>query len=282
MAEAVAQDGLAERVIRPRGWLAPLDIKELWEFRELFLFLAWRDLLVRYKQTYLGVLWAVLQPLLTMVVFTVVFGTLGRFPSKGAAYPLLTLAAILPWQFFANALSEGSNSLVASSRIISKVYFPRLIVPASSVLSGTVDFLIGTGILAVLMLWYGVPFRPSLLLLPLFFALGLVAAFAVAIWMSALNVKYRDVKYVVPFFTRMGLYISPVGFLTDKIPAEWRFWYSLNPMVGVIDGFRWCILGPGFEPYLPGLLASTAIMVILLVSGLFHFRATERTFADII
>lgn len=262
--------------------MAPLDLKELWIFRELFLFLSWRDLLVRYKQTYLGVLWAVLQPLLTVVVFTVIFGKLGRFPNRGVAYPLLTMAAILPWQFFANALSEGSNSLVASARIISKVYFPRLIVPASSVLSGTVDFLIGLAILAIMMFCYNLPYRAELLLLPLFFGFALLAAFSVAVWMSALNVKYRDVKYVVPFFTRMGIYVSPVGFLTEVIPEKWRFLYSLNPMVGVIDGFRWCILGPGFEPYLPGLFASFGIVVFLAITGLFHFRATERTFADIV
>lgn len=272
-----------ERVLRPRRGLAHLDFAELWRYRELFGFLAWRDILLRYKQTYLGVAWAVLQPVLSMVVFTILFGRLAKFPSNGAPYAVIVLAGLLPWQLFSNALSESSNSLVASARIISKVYFPRLIIPASAVLSGFIDALIGLAILLLVMPFYGVAFRPLLLLLPVFFALAFLAALAAGIWFSALNVKYRDVKYVVPFITRIGLYVTPVAFLWTKlVPENWRFWYSLNPLVGVIDGFRWCILGPAFEPFWPGFWISTAVTVLLLVSGLFFFRRTERTFADIV
>ena len=281
-AEAVQALASSERVIRPRQGFVAVNFAELWRYRELFGFLAWRDILVRYKQTYLGVAWALLQPFLTMVVFTVVFGKLAKFPSNGAPYAVLTLAGLLPWQFFANALSESSGSVVASSRMISKIYFPRLIIPASAVLSGVVDFLIGFLILVAMMIWYGAPVHLLLLALPLFFCLALMAAFAAGTWLSALNVKYRDVKYVVPFFTRMGLLVSPVGFLSGIIPERWRFWYGLNPMVGVIDGFRWCILGPGFEPYLPNVITSIAVTLVLFIGGVFYFRSTERTFADII
>jgi lipopolysaccharide transport system permease protein len=273
---------VAERVIRPAHGLVRVDLGELWRFRELFLFLAWRDILVRYKQTYLGVAWAVLQPLLTMLVFTVVFGRLAKFESNGVPYELITLAAILPWQFFSNALSESSNSLVVSARMISKVYFPRLLVPSSAVLSGLLDLGIAGLLCAGMMVWFGAPFRVEILYLPLFLLGTLASAMAVGIWMSALNVKYRDVKYIVPFFTRMGLYVSPVGFLSSVVPEKWRLLYSLNPMVGMIDGFRWCLLGPAFEPYWPGVWLSGALAAVVLASGLLYFKATERTFADVI
>jgi lipopolysaccharide transport system permease protein len=217
-----------------------------------------------------------------MIVFTLIFGRLAKFPTHGAPYPLITLAALLPWQFFANALSESSNSLVASSNMISKIYFPRLIVPASAVLSGTMDFLIALGLMVVMMLCYRVPFTARLLLLPLFFLVATFAALAAGVWLSALNVKYRDVKYIVPFFTRIGVYVSPVGFLSEVIPVRWRFWYNLNPMTGVIDGFRWCVLGPAFKPYWPGFCASIGVVLIVLTAGIFYFRSTEKTFADII
>jgi lipopolysaccharide transport system permease protein len=276
----------SERLIRPRHGLAAINFAELWRYRELFLFLSWRDILVRYKQTALGVSWAILQPFLTMVIFSVLFGRLAKFPSNGAHYPVLTLAALLPWQFFSNALTESSNSLVVSANMISKVYFPRLIIPASSVLSGVVDFAISLLLLVALMLWYHVPFRPELLMLPLFLFAAFTAAFAAGIWLSALNVRYRDVKYIVPFFTRMGLYVSPVGFMSavilQKYGAKAYFLYSLNPMVGVIDGFRWCVLGPAFAPYWPGFWASLSVAVLALLSGLFYFRNTEKTFADVI
>ncbi len=275
-----------ERVIRPRHGLVAVDFGELWRYRELFGFLAWRDILIRYKQTYLGVAWAILQPLLTTLVFVLVFEMLGKFDSKGAPYAVMTFAAMLPWQFFANALSETSNSLVASSNMISKIYFPRLIIPASAVLSGLVDFLIGVVILAALMLFYGVKFQPQLLLLPVFLFIAFAAAFSAGVWLSALNVKYRDVKYIVPFFTRMGLYVSPVGFLStlilDKFGPSVFFAYCLNPMVGVIDGFRWCVLGGSFEPYWPGVGASLAVVAVLAVTGVVYFRSMEKTFADVI
>jgi len=274
------------RVIRRRVGLIGINMAELWRYRELFLFLAWRDILVRYKQTALGVSWALLQPFLTMVVFTIVFGRLARFPSHGSPYAVMTLAALLPWQFFANALTESSASLVASAGMISKVYFPRLIIPASSVLSGLLDFLISLVLLFGMMLWFHVPFRLQLLYLPVFLFAAFLSAFAAGVWLSALNVKYRDVKYVVPFFTRIGLYVCPVGFMSsivlDKFGPRVHFLYSLNPMVGVIDGFRWCVLGPGFEPYWPGFLASLAVVFLFLASGVIYFRTTEKRFADVI
>ena len=279
MNDSIAEN---ERVLRARHGLVAVDFAELWRYRELFFILAWRDIQVRYKQTYLGIAWAVLQPLLTTVVFTVVFGRFAKFPSNGAPYAVMTMAALLPWQFFSNALSESSNSLVASSNMISKIYFPRMIIPASAVLSGLADFLIALVILFGMMLFYRVDFQPCLLLLPLFLFVSFLAAFSAGVWLSALNVKYRDVKYVVPFFTRMGLYVSPVGFLSTIVPERWRFCYSLNPMVGVIDGFRWCILGERFEPYWPGFFASLGVILLLLVTGLAYFRGTEKTFADVI
>ncbi len=272
-----------ERVLGPHRGIVSLNLPELWRYRELFGFLAWRDILVRYKQTYLGIAWAVLQPVLTMVILVVVFGRFAKLPSGGAPYAVLVMCALLPWQFFASALSESSNSLVASARIISKVYFPRLIIPASAVLSGIIDSLIAFVILLVLMLVNGVTFTPLMLLLPIFFGLAFLAAFAAGVWFSALNVKYRDVKYVVPFITRVGMYVTPVGFdWRGVVPESWKFWFSLNPLVGVIDGFRWCVLGPQFEPYWPGFWMSTAVMVVLTVAGLFYFRATERSFADVV
>jgi lipopolysaccharide transport system permease protein len=271
-----------EHIIRPKHGLVAIDFKELWRYRELFGFLAWRDILVRYKQTAIGVAWAVIQPILTMVIFTVIFGRLAKLPSSGAPYPVMIFAALLPWQFFANAMSQSSGSLIGSANIISKVYFPRLIIPVSSAINGIVDFLISLVILIGLMIWYGVSFRINLLLLPLFFLVSFFAALAVGLWLGALNVKYRDVKYVVPFLVHVGLYVSPIGFISGIVPEKWRFWYTLNPMVGVIDGFRWAILGPNFEPYWPGFWASLAILLLFLVFGAHYFRFTEKTFADII
>lgn len=272
-----------ERILRPRRGLVSIDVAQLWQYRELFGFLAWRDILVRYKQTYLGVAWAVLQPVLTMLILTVIFGRFAKLPSSGAPYAILVLSALVPWQFFANALSESSESLVASARIISKVYFPRLIIPASAVLSGFIDALIAVAILLIMLVFYGVEFRAHLLLLPVFFALAFLAAFAGGVWFSALNVRYRDVKYIVPFITRVGMYVTPVGFdWRAVVPDAWKFWFSLNPLVGVVDGFRWCVLGPQFEPYWPGFWVSTGVMFALIVSGLFYFRSTERSFADVV
>jgi lipopolysaccharide transport system permease protein len=285
MTETAPAMAMEERVIRPRHGLGTLDLLELWRYRELFWFLAWRDILIRYKQTYIGIAWAVVQPLLTMVVFTIVFGRLAGMKSNGAAYTVMTFAGLLPWTFFSNAMRESSNSLIASSNMISKIYFPRLIIPASAVLSGLVDFAIALALMFGLMCWYQVPFTPRLLLLPAFFGIAFLAALATGLWLSALNVKYRDVKYIVPFFVQMGLYVSPVGYMTsvaaEKAPA-WFHWYCLNPMVGVIDGFRWCTLGPQFEPYWPGVWTSVAGTLILLITGAFYFRTAEKTFADLI
>ncbi|MEI9896270.1 MAG: ABC transporter permease [Chthoniobacter sp.] len=274
---------LPERVIRPQRGMIAVNFAELWRYRELFGFLAWRDILLRYKQTYLGVTWVVLQPLATMVVFTVLFGHFARFPSHGAPYEVLTFAGLLPWQFFANTLTESSNSMVASARIISRVYFPRLIIPASVVFSGFIEAAISFLILLVLMFVYGVPPRVELLLLPVFLLLTFFVTLAAGVWFSALNVKYRDVKYIVPFITRLGFFVTPVSFLWfDLVPERWRLWYCLNPLVALIDGFRWCVLGPQFVPYWPGFALSLGVGAIMLATGLMYFRNTERTFADIV
>ncbi|UZQ55468.1 ABC transporter permease [Trichothermofontia sichuanensis B231] len=256
--------------------------RDLWRYRELFYFLAWRDILVRYKQTAIGVAWALIRPFLTMVVFTIVFGKLARLPSEGVPYPILVFAAMLPWQFFASALSESSNSLIVNANLISKVYFPRLVIPASAVIVSFVDFLISGLILLGLMAWYN--FVPSwrILTLPFFIMIAFAAAIGGGLWLAALNVKYRDFRYVVPFLVQFGLYISPVGFSSSIVPEQWRLLYSLNPMVGVIDGFRWAILGGTSTLYLPGFLLSLALVGVLLISSLWFFRKVERTFADVI
>ncbi len=254
---------IEERIIRPRKGLIDINFAELWRYRELFGFLTWRDVIVRYKQTAIGILWAVLQPILVMIVFTVIFGKLAKFPSNDAPYAVMTFAALLPWQFFSNALSRGSDSVVSAGNMVRKIYFPRLIIPASATLGALVDFLIAFVILIGLMIFYGINFRIHLLLLPVFFLIAMMAAFGASLWFSALNVKYRDVKHVMPFVVRMGIYVSPVGFMSTIIPEKWQFWYSLNPMVGVIDGFRWAILGPKFEPYWPGFWISLAMVVLL-------------------
>jgi len=256
---------------------------DLWRYRELFYFLAWRDILVRYKQTVIGIAWAVLRPFLTMVVFTVIFGKLARLPSEaGAPYPIMVFAAMLPWQFFSNALAESSNSLIGNANLISKVYFPRLIVPASSVITSFVDFLISALLLALLMLWYGFAPGWQLLALPLFVGVAFVAAMGFGLWLTALNVKYRDFRYVVPFIIQLGLYISPVGFSSSIVPEKWRLLYSLNPMVGVIDGFRWSVLGGEVSVYWPGFALSLGVVATSLIVGVWYFRKTERTFADVI
>lgn len=270
--ELIIQAGRAER----QYW------KDLWHYRELFLFLTWRDILVRYKQTAIGIAWALIRPCLTMIVFTIVFGNLAKLPSNGAPYPILVFAAMLPWQFFANALSECSNSLIANTNLISKIYFPRLIVPASAVLVSFVDFLVSGMILLVLMAAYNVVPGWHLLTLPLFIAIALATALGAGLWLAALNVRYRDFRYVVPFIVQLGLYISPVGFSSSLVPDRWRLLYSLNPMVGVIDGFRWAILGKDAAIYVPGFLLSIALAGVLLITGIRYFRACERTFADVI
>ena len=255
---------------------------DIWRYRELFFFLAWRDILVRYKQTSIGIAWSVIRPLATMLVFTVVFGTLAKLPSNGVPYPIMVYAAMLPWQFFANSLTECSNSLIDNANLLTKVYFPRLIVPAGSVLVGLVDFLISLVILFIIMTCYRFVPDVRMLLLPLFLLLAFLASFGAGLWLSALNVKYRDFRYVVPFLVQFGLYISPVGFSSSIVPEKWRMLYFLNPMVGVIDGFRWAIMGDAFPVYWPGLALSTSLTLLIFTGGLFYFRNMERSFADVI
>lgn len=256
--------------------------KDLWRYRELFYFFAWRDILVRYKQTVIGVAWSIIRPLLTMVVFTVVFGKFAKLPSEGVPYPILVYAAMLPWQFFSNSLNESSNSLITNSNLLSKVYFPRLILPASAVIIGIVDFLISFVILIGLMVWFRFAPHWRLLTLSLYLTLALVTSLGFGLWLSALNVRYRDFRYIVPFIGQFGLYISPVGFSSSIVPEKWRLLYSINPMVGVIDGFRWAIIGENIKLYWPGLIFSIVLTVVIFLSGLRYFRNTERVFADII
>ena len=253
---------------------------DLWKYRELFFFLSWRDILVRYKQTVIGVLWAVLRPVLTTVVFVFIFSRLAKMPSEGVPYPVLVFAAMLPWQFFASALTEASNSLISNANMISKIYFPRLVMPASAVIVALVDFLISLGILAVMMALYRVaPTWRLLALLPLT-GVAFFAAFGAGLWLAALNVEYRDFRYVLPFIVQFGLYVSPVGFSSSVVPEKWRLLYSMNPMVGVIDGFRWAITGSSFDWHY--FSVSLAVVAVLALSGIWYFRKTERAFADVI
>jgi lipopolysaccharide transport system permease protein len=256
--------------------------QDLWRYRELFYFLAWRDLLVRYKQTVIGITWAVVRPLLTMLALTLVFSKLAKLPSDGVPYPLLVFAALLPWQLFASSFSDAGNSLINNTNMISKVYFPRITIPASAIIVSLVDFLISMALLVLLMVWYG--FMPDLriLSLPLFVLIAVAASLGGGLWTSALNVRYRDFRYIIPFVIQFGLYVSPVGFSSSVVPENWRFVYSLNPMVGVIDGFRWAILGGESELYLPGFLISIVTVTFVLVTGYIYFRKTEKIFADVI
>jgi lipopolysaccharide transport system permease protein len=257
--------------------------KDLWRYRELFYFLAWRDILVRYKQTVIGMAWALIRPFLTMIVFTVVFRDVAGLPSEGdAPYPIMVFAGLLPWQFFSGALTECSNSLVNNANLLSKVYFPRLIVPTSAVIVSFVDFMISGMIMLGLMAYYNFVPDWRILTLPVFIVVGFAAAIGAGLWLAALTVEYRDFRYIVTFIVQFGLYISPVGFSSSKIPQQWRLLYSLNPMVGVIDGFRWAILGGESGIYLPGFALSLVVVVLLLASGIWYFRKMERTFADVI
>lgn len=256
--------------------------RDVWRYRELFWFLVWRDILVRYKQTVVGVAWSVIRPLVTMVVFTVVFGMLAKLPDNGVPYPLLVFAAMLPWNFFSNALAEGSGSLVGNANLLTKVYFPRIIIPISSVIVALVDFAISLAIMAGIMLWYGYLPDWRVVMLPLFLVVACLPVAGAGLWFAALNVRYRDFRYVVPFILQLGLYVSPVGFSSSIVPEQWRLLYALNPMVGVIDGFRWALLRGGTELYWPGILVSTLLSLLLLFSGLWYFRKTERVLADVI
>lgn len=256
---------------------------DLWRYRELFIILAWRDISVRYKQTIIGILWAILRPFLAMIVFTIIFGRIAKLPSDGnAPYALMVFAAMLPWSLFSNALSETSNSLIGNANLIGKVYFPRIIIPMATLVTAFIDFIISIIILIGMMVYY--QFIPGwqIMLLPIFMILALLASLGPGLWVAALNVKYRDFRYVIPFVVQFGLYVSPVGFSSKIIPEGWRLFYSLNPAVGVIDGFRWCILGTESTIFLPGFFLSLVIIAFFLVFGLFRFRKAEKAFADII
>jgi lipopolysaccharide transport system permease protein len=268
-------------VLKPRSGWQTLELGALWRYRELLWFLAWRDIQLRYKQTVLGAAWAILQPLFTMIVFSVFFGALARMPSDGLPYPVFVLCALLPWQLFAYALTQSSNSVVAEQRLITKVYFPRLIIPLASVLSGLVDFLVAFALLIAFMAWYGVYPGWAIVAVPFFCLLALASALAVGLWLSALTVQYRDFRYTIPFLTQLWLFASPVAYPSSLVPEPWRVWYGLNPMAGAIDGFRWALLGsadaPGWQ-----LAVSVVTVLAMLVGGLYYFRRVERSFADVV
>ena len=267
-------------VIRPpRKWV-PVDLRELWSYRELLYFFVWRDVKIRYKQTGLGVAWAVIQPLFTMVIFSVIFGGLAKIPSDGVPYPLFSLAALLPWQLFSEGMTRSTTSMVANANIITKVYFPRLIMPISGIISPLVDFLVAISILVLMMAYYGFVPTMNVVFLPLFVLLALATSLGVGLWLSALNVQYRDFQYTVPFLIQIWLYASPVVYSTNLVPAQYQLLYGLNPMAGVIEGFRWALLGSA--PPSGVIALSVGVVLVLLVSGAFYFKKMEQYFADIV
>jgi lipopolysaccharide transport system permease protein len=268
-------------LIEPSGRWVPLRLPEIWEYRELLYFLIWREIKVRYKQTALGVSWAIIQPFFTMVVFSVFFGWLAKVPSDGLPYPVFAYAALLPWQLFAFALGESSNSVVANQRLITKVYFPRLIMPLAAVCVGLADFLVAFGVLIAMMIYYRLAPTSAVWTLPIWVLLAVVTALAIGLWLSALNVRYRDVRYTLPFVTQLWLYATPVAYPSSVVPERWRPLYALNPMVGVVDGFRWALLGQTARPGAT-VAVSASVVFLLLLGGLWYFRRTERTFADIV
>ncbi len=272
---------LPKIIIRPsKGWV-PLKLKEFWEYRELLYFLIWRDIKVRYKQTALGAAWAIIQPRFTMIVFSIFFGRLAKIPSDGVPYPIFVYCALLPWQLFAHALTESGNSLVVSQNLITKVYFPRLVIPVAAVLAGLVDFAIAFVVLLGMMAYYGIVPTMAVVFLPLFLLLAVTTALAVGLWLSALNVQYRDVRYTIPFLTQFWLFITPIAYPSSLVPEGWRTLFGLNPMAGVVESFRWALLGTASAPG-PMLAVSVAVVVALLVGGLYYFRRMEKTFADIV
>ena len=276
-----SRPGIVTQRIEPsRGWVT-LKLREIWEYRELLYFLIWRDIKVRYKQTALGATWAIIQPLMTMVVFSLFFGRLAKIPSDGVPYPIFSFAALVPWTFFANGLAGSSNSIVGSAHLITKVYFPRLVVPLASVLPGLVDFALSFLILIIMMLFYGIVPSLAILWLPVFLLLALTTALGVGLWLSALNVEYRDVRFLVPFLTQIWLFATPIAYPSSLLPEPWRTIYGLNPMVGVVEGFRWALLGTNQAPG-PIILVSATASVLILITGAFYFRRMERTFADIV
>jgi lipopolysaccharide transport system permease protein len=267
--------------IRPaRGWRS-LNLKDIWQYRELLYFLTWRDIKIRYKQTVLGAAWAIIQPFFTMVVFTIFFGNLAKIPSDGVPYPIFTFCALLPWQLFSFSLTQASNSMVAEARLITKVYFPRLIVPLASVIAGLVDFAFSFLMLIGLMVYYGIVPSINMVFLPIFLMFAVITALAVGLWLSALNVKFRDVRYTIPFITQLWMFGSPVVYSSSLIPEQWRWIYALNPMTGVIEGFRWAVLSR--EMAVSEMMGvSVLVVVVLFIGGLYFFRSIERVFADIV
>ena len=274
-------DALPTLLIKPStGWVS-LKLHELWEYRELLYFLTWRDIKVRYKQTALGAAWAIIQPFFTMVVFSVIFGRAAKMPSDGVPYPIFSFAALVPWTFFANGLNQSSNSLVGSSNLITKVYFPQLVIPISTVISGVIDFALAFAVLLVMMFYYGITPTLNIIWLPAFLLLAVITALGVGLWLSALNVEYRDVRYVVPFLTQFWFFATPIVYPSTLLHEPWRTIYGLNPMVGVIEGFRWALLGTNTKPG-PLIAASSLAAIVLLIGGAFYFKRMERNFADII
>jgi lipopolysaccharide transport system permease protein len=277
----VGKHQLPTLLIQPaKGWVS-LKLREVWEYRELLYFLTWRDIKVRYKQTALGAAWAIIQPFFTMVVFSLFFGRLAKIPSDGVPYSIFAYTALVPWTFFANGLSQSSNSLVGSSNLITKVYFPRLVIPISTVISGVVDFSLAFLVLLAMMFYYGIVPTINILWLPLFLLLALVASLGVGLWLSALNVEYRDVRYVVPFITQFWMFATPIAYPSSLLSEPWRTIYGLNPMVGVVEGFRWALLGNSARPG-PMIAASAAASVVILIGGAFYFKRMEKNFADLI
>jgi len=275
------EESQSSLILRPPSGWASIGFKELWEYRELLYFLTWRDIKVRYKQTVLGAAWAIIQPFFMMVVFSLFFGYLARVPSDGIPYPIFTYCALLPWQLFAHALGESSNSLIANERLITKVYFPRLVIPLSAVLGGLIDFAIAFVILLGMMAYYHIVPTLMIFALPLFVLLAIITALAVGLWLSALNVQYRDVRYTITFITQFWLFATPVAYSSSLVPERWRALYGLNPMAGVVEGFRWALLGKTEGPGAM-LAVSTGVVILLLIGGLYYFRRMEQTFADIV
>ncbi len=268
------------RIVPSRGWVA-LQLEELWAYRELLYFLIWRDVKVRYKQTALGAAWAILQPIFTMIMFSLFFGRLGKMPSDGIPYPLFSFAALVPWTYFSHGLSQASNSLVGSANLIKKVYFPRLSIPIASVASGLIDFILAFLVLIGMIVYYGIVPTINVIWLPLFLLLTLITALGVSLWLSALNVHFRDVRHVIPFLTQLWLFATPIAYPSSLLSEPWRTLYSLNPMVGVVEGFRWALLGTSTAPG-PMIIVSSTAAVVILVSGVFYFRRMEKTFADVV
>ncbi|MEW6614750.1 MAG: ABC transporter permease [Thermodesulfobacteriota bacterium] len=275
-----AKDIPVIRIAPSKGWVS-LKLLDLWEYRELLYFLTWRDIKVRYKQTVLGAAWAIIQPFFTMIVFSLFFGKLARIPSDGVPYPIFSFSALVPWTFFAYGLSQSSNSLVDSANLITKVYFPRLIVPLSSVISGVIDFLIAFGVLIIMMLFYNILPTINMLWLPALLLLALVTALGVGMWLSALNVKYRDVRYVIPFITQFWMFATPIAYPSSLLSEPWRTIYGINPMAGVVEGFRWALLGTQTAPG-PIIVVSSFAALVILISGVYYFKRMEKTFADVV